>query len=161
MQLSIDDLNENIHRFNLTIEELKYCLENLNEEKDELLSTNGMMKGTIQALLPPVKQKLGRLLRPIQRFWNTPGKSMRRENNLVGVGKTPDRTKLNPSKSQIFQKAKSEEVKEENTVSQTISEDIEMPKIVKSVRSMPRSEILNLPRGKLGKVKRHQSDLAN
>ena len=78
LQLSENELSENIGRLAQTIEELQYCLGNLSEEKDELVATNGMLKETIQALMPPGKKKFGEYLKPIKQILNMPGQVLRK-----------------------------------------------------------------------------------
>ncbi|CAG9328832.1 unnamed protein product [Blepharisma stoltei] len=45
---SLSDLKENVARFENTISELSYCLEDLEEKRDELRSTNEMLKSTVE-----------------------------------------------------------------------------------------------------------------
>ena len=48
--LTLQELQENLNRLNLGIDDLDYLLETLNEEKDELAAENSMLKQTFQSL---------------------------------------------------------------------------------------------------------------
>ena len=149
MQLSENDLNENASRLSQTIEELQYCLGNLIEEKDELESTNAMLKDTIQGLLPPLKGRFRFSFRPIRQIFNKPAQVFRKSNSDRGrdsdtKSESEDSNKV-AFKSQVFIN-KIEEAKGINVVSQMISEEISMPIFLKP--SQTRSDIINLPRGR-------------
>ena len=73
MQLSPHELNESINRLLLTVDELRYCFDSLNEEKDELLSTNMMYRETLQNLLyPPTKNLSDSIIGSVKKFWESP-----------------------------------------------------------------------------------------
>ena len=73
LQLSTEDLNENVNRLMLAVDDLRYCLDSLNEEKDELVSSNYMYKETLSNLLQKPSKKLSNsIIRSFKSVWNGP-----------------------------------------------------------------------------------------
>lgn len=72
MQLSPHELTENLNRLLLAAEELRYFYDSLNEEKDELLSTNMMYKETLYNLLRPSKNFSKTLVDSLKKLWESP-----------------------------------------------------------------------------------------
>lgn len=61
--LTVEELQENFIRIQQALEDLAFCLENLEEEKDELVAANQMFKETLIGLGEKVQEGSGARLR--------------------------------------------------------------------------------------------------
>lgn len=79
LTLSPEQLQENQRRLLLSIDDLEYLLQELQGERDELDSTNTMLKQTLEALQPAshssIVERAKAFVRSKLERWNTAGSS--------------------------------------------------------------------------------------
>jgi hypothetical protein len=137
--LSLAELQENEKRLLLTVEELEYCFDVVCEEKDELISSNDMLKNTVYGLME---------LKGV-----CSSKDMQK---MLYGGVTKGQEKAGDVKSDLRKKKcenapEVEEKKEEKCVSQIISEEISLPKSLRLSEKGLRSELAGIPKLLIGK----------
>lgn len=142
IDLSATELHENINRLKQAIDDLYYCLSNLIEEKDELKSSNAMYKDTISALSEKSKTPSKTIAQKFKFIFNRPSSQLKNRISKIVEEPLPNpkNSKSERSTGLLEISQFTQERPKDGEISQTISEEISLPK-----DSKPKKQINLLP----------------